>query len=273
MILQITNTCGMNYPHCMQRSSLEPQHMKMETVHKFLEMLLDIPAHSVGISGGEPLMHPKWYEITDLIAKNVDIPILITNGYWIGDNETESQVVELLKKYPRLNIQVTSIKRFYRDYDKIMAKVPAFKTLLKNNGLKHRLEVTTDGISLHKLGRACDHEECRKEAQSNTKGTTSCFAAAYAAMQCKTIQMAISQMEIRGKFCHPFIDWKGNIHWSESWLCPSFANVSWHPHEISKAAVKWKPCGKCAGYKKLLARTEEHYVIARQMLGIDKEQT
>lgn len=82
-------------------------------------------------------------------------------------------------------------------------------------------------------------------------------------------------LEENNRFCKPFIDWEGGIHWSESHLCPEFFKIP--PHltmddamfdQIAEAAHAWRPCGKCADYKKLLNNNGPKYILAKKNLGI-----
>ena len=75
-------------------------------------------------------------------------------------------------------------------------------------------------------------------------------------------------MESRGKFCHPLVDWQGSLHWAESWLCPAFAHVTEDNATIAEKAHTWRPCGLCAGYRKLLANNEPKYLLAKLILGV-----
>lgn len=270
MLLQITNTCGMNCPHCMQNSTIDPQHMDDQTVDAFLKMLDNVHVLTVAITGGEPMMHPKWFEIVNKVSLKVPIVTILTNGFWMGDPETVDNVISLLKTYPKLMIQVTSVAKYYKDHSKTLRLVDAFKQRLKAEGLKRRMGLHSEDIHLLSLGRCTQHPEMMEEAAHDPAGTCSCLKGATFAAQCTSFQHALSVLEIKGAFCKPSIDWKGNIRWSECWLCPSFSSVFDDPSEIGKRAMGWRPCGKCADYQKLLNRQDGQYPVVRKLLGIEK---
>ena len=71
--------------------------------------------------------------------------------------------------------------------------------------------------------------------------------------------------------CKPFVDYKGNVHLSESHLCPSFGNVNnnyWL--EIFNNLREAKPCCKCALGKKFLESQDIKIQVARNLLGFEE---
>lgn len=63
MILMITNKCRMNCSHCMNFSSNDGQHMKVDVIGKSLEFIKEIKPNMLIISGGEPTEHPLFLSI------------------------------------------------------------------------------------------------------------------------------------------------------------------------------------------------------------------
>ena len=51
------------------------------------------------------------------------------------------------------------------------------------------------------------------------------------------------------KFCRPLIDPNGNIHMSESWLCPAVAHVSDGVAVAFRKMKASRPCQGCRLYK------------------------
>lgn len=269
MIIDITNTCLSGCVHCMQNSTPKSQHMGFLTFRRSLAIAKKCNAHVVSICGGEPTCHPNWAEYVDQTCKKFPIVVVATNGMWIGSDE-EQKMIRLLKDNPQLTLQITSVKGLYPHHNDVMRKIDLFKRALKELGIKRRVSVCNEIESMMALGRACKNVLCLKAVAENEHATTSCFSASLIGSQ-MPLEEVTPFMEERGKFCRPVIDWKGRMHWSESWLCPSFASV-WLPFRmIRRRALSWRPCGKCAGYEKLLAKTETSYVKARNMLGIKSE--
>lgn len=71
-----------------------------------------------------------------------------------------------------------------------------------------------------------------------------------------------------GVMCKPMVDFKGDVHLSESNLCPSFGNVNTdYMLEIFNNLRDSKPCCQCALGKKFLTSTNLKIQVAREFLG------
>ena len=127
---------------------------------------------------------------------------------------------------------------------------------------------------MRSLGRAASNPDCLEVARKDKTTTTSCVAGALVSAQ-TDFKTAVGALESRGNLCRPIVDWEGGIHWSESHLCPEFFKLPSHLamddamfDQIAEAAHAWRPCGKCADYKKLINNNYPKYVIAKTILGI-----
>lgn len=241
------------------------QHMTEDIFDKAKEFAHKSGAKVILVSGGEPTHNPLFGQFTRDCANEFSLVAFLTNGEWIG-GEQEEEVVDILKCHRNVSIQITNVKGLYRKYEDTEKRVEEFKNVLRENGLKHRMTVADKIEGMLALGRATESEEIMRLAMSNPN-TMSCFASAVVAAQLP-YKETIANLESRGKFCHPLVDWQGNLHWSESVLCPSFANVSEPFDVICEKACKWKPCCKCEDYKRLVAKTDAKYSLARHILGI-----
>lgn len=270
MLLDITNSCHMGCPHCLQCATPEPQHMALETVERAYEFALKAKVTCIGISGGEPTENPDWSRIVRKFASGFLSVSFITNGAWLFDQTKTEEMISLLKEFKNIGIQISSFRGLYKDHEKTCEAVEMFKKMLKKNGLKHRLYFENDIKVLHmlSLGRAKEHDEYLQQSAADTANTTSCFSSAFAALQCQKLSDVIDALEHRGKACHPLVDWKGNLHWSESWLCPSFANIHEPYKDIERKALAWNPCGQCADYQKLLRHQGEKYLMAKLLYAM-----
>lgn len=292
MLVQITNTCTFGCPHCLQNSRQTPQHMPLGLFKNALIFSKMAKCRFLMISGGEPTDHPDWESYLDLACNNKcgQAVMLITNGKWL-DTDKEDIIIEKLKKYPLLFIQITNDSRYYPDWSS--RTIPErFKKFEKKcddelgevqvdcatgSNAFSRVSLIREIDDLKSLGRASKDTTLREVARS-CKSTTSCVAAALIAAQAKgDLVLTISFLEKNMKWCHPLIDWRGGVHWSESWLCPSFFTIPSHllldePMflQISEAASAWRPCGKCADYQKLLKNNYPKYVLAKYILGIQQ---
>lgn len=79
MYLQITNRCNMECAHCALSCTSEGIDMGMSTFKKFVDVAYEID-HNVTIGGGEPTLHPKFWEMLGYSIGKVDQVTVITNG-------------------------------------------------------------------------------------------------------------------------------------------------------------------------------------------------
>ena len=257
MLIQITNTCHMGCSHCMQESSPEPMHMERGTWLQALSVARLSRANVLLISGGEPTSHPQWMQMLEEACKFPCVA-LITNGSWLHNDTVVEWMRGMLRKYKNLSVQITSVEGIYPMYDMVVSGY-------KSANLP-RTSLETGQLNILALGRASRNEPYRTMAKSSL-GTTSCFSSALVAAQIPYLQ-SIQNMELRGKFCHPLIDWQGKMHWSESWKCPSFADVHDTFVEIQRKACEWRPCLRCQDSDKLRNNNSTQYKVAKLILGI-----
>lgn len=257
MLIQITNKCRMECTHCMQRSASDGKHMSMQTVDASVDFAQKSNAHVILISGGEPTEYPQFKEI---VKKFLQFPVvlILTNGMWIDDIET-IKTMRWLLSHKNVFMQVSHFSRYY----------PHEVNLKKMHILFPDQYICTDadGLNLLALGRTLDSPDLLEEA-ANSLGTTSCFSSALTAAQLPYPQ-SIQNMESRNKFCHPLIDWKGNLHWSESWLCPSFGNITEPFESLCTKAQQWRPCLGCPDAKKIFSHPDPKYKVASEILKLN----
>lgn len=255
MLIQITNRCHMGCSHCMHCSEPEGQHMSIDHIKLAHDFAVRSNAHCIILTGGEPTEHPLFFEI---VANFLDFPMVLvtTNGMWLDDDAKVKMMRRLCDRNSNLFLQVTNIAKYYPK------RINADR--LKQMFPKASLE--TNSLNLLALGRAAQDPELVRESESSL-GTMSCFSSALVSAQLP-YHLAIANMESRGKFCHPLVDYRGDIHWSESCLCPSFAHVSDAFDDICRKAHAWRPCLQCHDAEKLRNNTSVKYQLAKEILGI-----
>lgn len=278
MLLQITNNCDNNCPHCLQAcvGPKHNEHMSQGVFYNSLALFRKLGANVIIISGGEPTLHPKWDEWTREALRVAAHVCITTNGNWLipeTNTSTAGTIVDLLRENRgRVSVQVCSDPMWYPNHENIIAGykrfTERFPDVVKFVALETKVE------HMLSLGRAASNPDCLETAKKDKTSTTSCFMGALVSAQ-TDFKTTVCTLESRGKFCKPLIDWEGGIHWSESHLCPAFFKIPSHLamddamfDQISEAAHAWRPCGKCADYKKLLNNNYPKYVIAKKILGI-----
>lgn len=242
MLIQITNKCHMNCPHCMQDSLPEGKNMSEEIFREVLKICHASYPRVINMSGGEPLEHPEWQEIawSLLSVRSALVVCILTNGSWIEDGRKRHLVARLIRENKgRLKVQVYSHPDYYKQHDWTVEHEKQFRSL----------GCITDfhsPIYMQDLGRA--KKNCVKEVEASNF-VPSCINSHLIAKQSGSlIQFNDMCMQV-GKVCRPLIDVDGYIHMSESWLCPSVAHVSDGPAEIFRKMKASKPCKGCRLYK------------------------
>jgi len=78
--IEITQYCTHNCNYCSTNASKNGTHINIETIKQFLKLNNIQQTDRINISGGEPLSHPKFYEILQLCKQ-------LTPDVWVYTNE------------------------------------------------------------------------------------------------------------------------------------------------------------------------------------------
>lgn len=79
MYLQITTKCNMSCAHCCYRCSMHGMHMRREVWETAIDFAKN-QEDSISIGGGEPTLHPNFWEILGLCLGSFEFVWLATNG-------------------------------------------------------------------------------------------------------------------------------------------------------------------------------------------------
>lgn len=251
-----------------------PQHMTLETVEQSIAFFNKMGAHVATISGGEPTEHPHFTEIVDMWIANLTQLAesspkeayaieICSNGSWINNAKICLYLKKIVGKRAAnftIHLQITSIKGLYSNYDTIQK----YKSKLEN-AFRKFVNINDYGIlNMQGLGRAREHD-ASYDAAASSPWFCSCVQLAQLLAQTNDLKSAILLNEGRGHFCQPLVDWQGKLHISESCLCPACGHIT--DEDIEVKAHKWRPCGGCVGFKKLLSSKEPAVVYLRHILG------
>jgi len=77
--LQITDRCNLQCRHCYIGESSH-QDLSMERIQRVLEAFEEIQGLRLLLSGGEPLLHPRFWEINDILQNYAFRSVLLSNG-------------------------------------------------------------------------------------------------------------------------------------------------------------------------------------------------
>lgn len=78
--LEITSYCPHECAYCSTNASRDGKHISFETIRQFLAQQNVKPGDRVNISGGEPLAHPRFWDILNLCKSKTDDVWVYTNA-------------------------------------------------------------------------------------------------------------------------------------------------------------------------------------------------
>ena len=160
--------------------------------------------------------------------------------------------------------QIYSNPKWYRLHNQTVAK---WKEIGAKWEAKHFVFDTTDIRGMQDIGRAKGCPEAQKEAESSPYHN-SCLTSCLTLVQSADSKEFFRLMLMQQRFCTPLIDFKGDVHMSESWLCPSCGNVNkWDNNMLWLKMRQFRPCGGCLGCKRYLTENTPKMVAARRLLG------
>lgn len=247
--------------------------MSLETFGNAVKFGYNTGWHLFLITGGEPTMNPDlermllWFDdMSQKIKREFGMPLMFgiaTNGTWIEDADKRRMMYRIARLKSYMFTQVYTNKRWYQDYDFIQD----WRTELEQ--IPH-CKLVDDQLWMQDLGRARKNTECQAEVEKNPY-RCSCLNAAMAAHQVYDPMDYGKQIEGHAQICSPCVDFEGNVHMSESWLCPSVGNVTTELAPVIYSRMRqFKPCMRCKNSKRLFD-DDPKLIVARNILGIDKE--
>ena len=123
MCLEITARCNYNCIHCFNAADNERLHaqMSMQQVEKLLDSAQAMGVQAMLLTGGEPLMHPQFFDIVQAIyARDMFVFEINTNGRFISES--------------------------------VLDKLASF-------GYKPEMKISFDGLGFHDWMRGCEGAE------------------------------------------------------------------------------------------------------------------
>ena len=254
MLLNITNRCKMQCPHCFSNCLPEGTDVSMEILDETISFINnnELRFRVILITGGEPTEHPLLFDILDKLYKT-NIPnqygekkvfILATNGMFLNmstsedDNKIVMDYADRLLSYENLRIQITADPRFY-------------KTKLNERNLKYLYYANKGRASvfmekniglLANFGRATINQMPRMPKRKSPY----CFNARSITNSGFSFQKLVEYVETEMmKFCVISFDMTGNIRISESLVCPTVGTI-WTPLDELSKSIKHMRCRKCS---------------------------
>lgn len=252
MLFCITNKCSMGCPHCMSDCKPEGQLLDKNNLMPFINFFNFMRFRTLLISGGEPTEHPDFSYIVETLAEKCKplAMVIISNGSFVEDEKRLSEVVRLMHRFQFMRLQITSIKGLYKNYDSIYKKKEYIRSFFPGRVIFEMERI----MMMRSLGRAATNPEIMEMVEQTNNGYTDCANATLLSMQSPNIKEFALNCESRGKFCMPMVDYKLDVHMSESMLCPSVGNLKNDGFlKIFENMKSFVPCGRCGNTDKSMA--------------------
>lgn len=234
MLLTITDKCTMGCSHCSENCTLLGEHMTMETFKDVFKFISAINPMVVIVTGGEPTLHPNFFEIMKTLIKRFGKErVCVTSNGLFYTNEDKTLNTKEFEKYMSLGVmfQITNDSRYYPTY------VPF---------VNHPLIAYEDKIRhIYPLGRAVTNN-----IESYGCNAPKCFNIRSIARSMVDLVGTIRTLELKGKFCTPSIDINGNIKAGEFNACNSVGTVKDYQMTIYNN-IKNLKCNNCKMEDKL----------------------
>ncbi len=158
--ITISDQCNMRCPNCYHLLIDENRffHSYIE-VDKFREVLYRYRKQHAGevvfLSGGEPLMHPKFTELVEICLRYGMLPRLSTNGILV------SRFLDVLCKLDIINVSLDSydyesFKRYRGGTMKQFEEVQNSLSMLKNRGIHFTVSFVISKENISELGKMLD---------------------------------------------------------------------------------------------------------------------
>lgn len=256
----------MNCPHCMDDAKETGNDMTLETFCKAMEFGEYIGAMHFILSGGEPTENKRildFCNVLDTMAGISDVCFSITsNGMWLKSEEKQKVVSQICRLQSYVGMQVYTNKKWYKEYDYVVSHKEDYKRF---PGV---IVDDESEINMVDLGRARSDRMAQMESMANPH-FMSCLNATLVAAQIRLPSTYGVTLIANRKFCSPSVDALGNVHMSESRLCPSVGNVCKDKFDdIWNRMRTFRPCGKCMQFRTFVHSTRADVIGARKLLGI-----
>jgi hypothetical protein len=204
----------------MTNAMPDGEHMSVDTFFKTLVFLEKCQSPLIMLSGGEPLEHPKFFELMKMASDfKIEMISILSNGMFLDDDELRERVFN-----SGAYTQITNDERYY----------PKRITKYEHPSVTYvdELRVITP------LGRAVDNNI------PPSRLAPMCFNMRSAARGYGNFIQAIHTLRCKGKMCTPSINIDGTVVAGETPLCHKVGTVESTNAELTENLIAMK-CNKC----------------------------
>jgi radical SAM protein with 4Fe4S-binding SPASM domain len=156
--IEVTDLCNLNCVHCYNNYGIKQKdELTLKEIYTLIDELKRLGVLIIKLSGGEPLMHPDFFEIAHYIHDNSLQLDLFTNGTLITE-----EIAQKLKKLDFSNVSVSLDSLTPAIHDQFRGKKGAWKKTMEGiNHLKKMGIPVTPAVSLSQLNMDDIRSLCR----------------------------------------------------------------------------------------------------------------
>jgi len=156
---QVTNECNLACLHCIEESGPGKafrDEFDASQVFSFLEQVIDLEVPYLSFSGGEPMVHPQFFEMTEFVCTRGGQLKIETNGHYLN-SENCNRLKALEVKAVQVSLDGASRETFNRmrirgDYDVAIGGVRN----LHAAGVPIEINYSPTRFNVHEIGAAVD---------------------------------------------------------------------------------------------------------------------
>lgn len=154
---QINSECNLGCLHCCEEAGHSmPDEMNKEEVFSFLQQIVDLNIPYVAFSGGEPLLHPYFFQMCEFLRKNNVSLKVETNGEFITE-EIAQKLAQLKFRSVQISLDgatagIHERLRIKGDWQKA---VSACRSLIKK-GVNTEVVFVPTKFNIHETGALID---------------------------------------------------------------------------------------------------------------------
>ena len=154
---QINSECNLGCLHCCEEAGHSmPDEMNKEEVFSFLQQIVDLNIPYVAFSGGEPLLHPYFFEMCEFLRRNNVSLKVETNGEFIDE-----RIAKKLGTLKFRSVQISLDGATAKTHEKLRlsgdwAKAVAACRYLIKEGVNTEVVFVPTKFNIHETGALID---------------------------------------------------------------------------------------------------------------------
>jgi MoaA/NifB/PqqE/SkfB family radical SAM enzyme len=156
---QVTNECNLACLHCIEESGPGKafhDELSDEQVFAVLEQALDLEIPYLSFSGGEPMIHPRFFDMVEYVCGRNGQLKIETNGHYL-EPENCARLKELGVKAVQVSLDGATRETFNRmrvrgDFDRAVEGVRNLRTA----GVPIEINFSPTRFNAHEIGMAVD---------------------------------------------------------------------------------------------------------------------